>query len=112
VEWLNIFFTRPSLSTGIDFNLPVSSNIPEFSFASATEDEVCIAVLSIKSNENPLSFIKSFLPILLGTLTHVFNQIFFCSEFPARWRVSVMLSIPKVAVPVKFLDYYPIDLIV
>jgi hypothetical protein len=54
------------------------------------EDEVCNAVMSIKSNaagvddEILLSFIKSLFPVLLGTLTHVFNHIFTCSEFPAR----------------------------
>jgi hypothetical protein len=65
--------------------------MPEFSFVSVTEDEVYNAVMSIKSNaagvdEIPLSFIKSLLPVLLGTLTHVFNHIFTCSEFPARWE--------------------------
>jgi hypothetical protein len=54
-----------------------------------TEDEVCNAVMSIKSNaaggvdEILLSFIKSLLPVLLGTLTYVFNHIFTCSKFPA-----------------------------
>jgi small basic protein len=47
----------------------------------------------------------------LGTLTHFFNHIFTCSEFPAKWRVSVVLPIPKVAVPVKFSDYRPISLL-
>jgi hypothetical protein len=103
VERLNIFFlTGPSLSTGFDFDVSVSTNMPEFSFVSVTEDEVRNAVMSIKSNaagvdEIPLSFIKSLLPVLLGTLTHVFNHIFTCSEFPARWGVSVVLLIPKVA---------------
>jgi hypothetical protein len=46
-------------------------------------------LMSIKSNaavvdEVLLSFNKSLLPVLLGTLTHVFNHIFTCSAFPAR----------------------------
>jgi hypothetical protein len=74
-------------------------------------------MMSIKSNaagvdEIPLSFIKSLLPVLLGTLTYVFDHIFTCSEFPARQRASVSLwvslPIPKVAVLVKFSDYRPI----
>jgi hypothetical protein len=102
-----------SLSTGIDFDVPVSTNVPEFSFVSVTEDDVFNAVMSIKSNtagvnEISLSFIKSPLPVLLGTLTHVLNHISTYSEFPARWRASVLLPIPKVAVPVKFSDYKPI----
>jgi hypothetical protein len=59
-------------------------------------------------DEIPLSFIT----VLLGTLTHVFNHIFNCSEFPARWGSSVVLPIPKVAVPVKSSNYRPISLLV
>jgi hypothetical protein len=85
-----VFFTRPSLSNGIVFD------VPAFSFVSVTEDKVFNAVMSIKSNadgvdEIPLSFIKSLLPVLLGTLTHVFDHIFTCSELPARWGASVVL---------------------
>jgi hypothetical protein len=93
---------RPSLSTGIDFD------VPEFSFVSVTENEVCNAVMSIKSNAAgvdgiPLSLIKSLLHVLLGTLTNVFNHIFTCSELPARWgggggvRASVVLPISLLA---------------
>jgi hypothetical protein len=53
----------------------VSTNVPESSFVSVTEDEVFIAVMSIKSNAAGVD-----------TLTHVFNHIFSCSEFPARWE--------------------------
>jgi hypothetical protein len=69
---------------------------------------------AIKSNaagvdEIPLSFIKSLLPVLFGTLTYVFDHIFTCSEFPSRQGASVVsLPIPKVAVLVKFSDYRPI----
>jgi hypothetical protein len=86
-----VFFTKPSLSTRIDFDVPVSvsANVPEFFFVSVTDDEVCNAVMSIKSNfgvdDVTLSFIKSILPVLLGTLTHVLNHIFTCLEFPVRW---------------------------
>jgi hypothetical protein len=104
------------LSTGSDFDVPVSTNVPEFSFVSISEDELFNAVMSIKSNaagvdEISFSFVKSLLPVLLGTLTHVFNHIFTCSEFPARWGPSVVLPIPKVVVPVKFSDYRPISLL-
>jgi hypothetical protein len=67
---------------------------------------VCLLLYEI-----PLSFIKSLSPVLLGTLTHVFNHILTCSEFPARWGASVVLPIPKVAVPMKLSDYRPISLL-
>jgi hypothetical protein len=90
--------------------------VPEFTFVSVTTDEVHNAVMYIKSNaagvdEISLSFIKSLMSVLLGTLTHVFNNIFTCSEFPAKWMAFVVLPIPKVAVPVKFSDYRPISLL-
>jgi hypothetical protein len=71
------------LCTGIDFDVPVSTNVPEFSFVLVTEVEVYNAVMSIKPHaagvdEIPLSFIT----VLLGTLNHVFNHIFIRSEFP------------------------------
>jgi hypothetical protein len=67
------------------------ANVPEFSFVSVVKDEVCNAVMSIKSNAAgmdviPLRFIDLLLPVLLGTLNNVFNHIFFCSEFPPRWE--------------------------
>jgi hypothetical protein len=43
----NYFLTRPSLSAGIDFNVPFSSNVTEFSFFSVTEVEVFNAVMSL-----------------------------------------------------------------
>jgi hypothetical protein len=45
-----VFFKRPSLSTGIDFDVPVSTKLPEFSFVLVAADEVYNAVMSIKSN--------------------------------------------------------------
>jgi hypothetical protein len=63
----SFYLTRPSLSTGIDFGVPDSTNVPEFSFISVTEDEVCNAGVG----EIPLSFIKSLLPALLGALTRI-----------------------------------------
>jgi hypothetical protein len=49
------------LGTGIDLDMPVSANVPDFPFVSVTEDEVCNFVMSIKSNaagvdEIPLSW--------------------------------------------------------
>jgi hypothetical protein len=66
----SFFFARPSLSNGIDFDVPLTTSVPEFSFASITEDKVCNAVMSIKSNatvvdEIRLSLTMSFLPVLL-----------------------------------------------
>jgi hypothetical protein len=52
----------------------------------------------------PLSFIKLLLLVVLPVLTHIFNHIFVSSEFPVKWKTSVVLPIPKVTSPAKFSD--------
>jgi hypothetical protein len=56
----------------------------------------------------PLSFIKLLLPVLI----HIFNHIFVSSEFPGKWKTSVVLPILKVSSLAKFSDYRPISLLV
>jgi hypothetical protein len=65
--------------------VPVSTNVPEFSFVSVTEDEVVNAVICIMStaagvDEINLSFIKSFLPVLFGTLTKLILNLYFLQK--------------------------------
>jgi hypothetical protein len=55
-----------------------------------------------------LSFIKLLLPVVLPVLTH----IFVISEFPGKWKTSVVLPISKVSSPAKFSHYRPISLLV
>jgi hypothetical protein len=104
------------LSTWIDFDVPVSTNVPEFYFVSVTDDEVCNTVMmSFKSNaaevdEIPISFI-TLMPVLLGTLTHVFNHIFTCSEFPARWEGLCCAANSKGCCPREISNYRPISLL-
>jgi hypothetical protein len=47
----------------------------------------------------PLSFIKLLLPLVLPVLIPIFKHIFVSSEFPGKWKTSVVLSIPKVSSP-------------
>jgi hypothetical protein len=60
----------------------------------------------------PLSFIKLLLPVVLPVVTHIFNHIFVSSEFPEKWKTSVVLSIPKVGRPAKFSDNRPSSFLV
>jgi hypothetical protein len=94
-----------------------TTNVPEFSFATASESEICDAVMSIRLDAAgvdgiPLSFIKLLLPVTLPVLTHIFNHIFVSSEFPEKWKISVVLPIPKVSSSAKFSNYRPISLFV
>jgi hypothetical protein len=91
--------------------------VPEFSFATVGESEICDAVMSIRSDAAgvdgiPLSFIKLVLPVVLPVLTHIFNHIFVSSEFSGRWKTSLVLPIPKISSPAKFSDYKTISLLV
>jgi hypothetical protein len=52
----------------------------------------------------PLSFIKLLLPVVLPVLTHIFNHIFVSFLFPRKWKISVVLLIPKVSSPAKCSD--------
>jgi hypothetical protein len=51
-------------------------------------------------------------PVRRIKATHIFNHIFVSSEFPGKWKISVVLPIPKVSSPAKFSDYRPISLLV
>jgi hypothetical protein len=91
--------------------------VSEISFAMVSESENYDAAMFIISDAAGvdgllLSFIKLRLPVVLPVLTHIFNHIFVNSEFPGKWKTSVVFSIPKVSSPAKFSDYRPIRLLV
>jgi hypothetical protein len=114
VERLNNYFlTRPLLNGAGEFTMSRTNNVPEFSFASVSESEICDAVMSIRSaaagvDGIPLTFIKLLLPVVKPVLTHIFVS----SEFLGKWKTSVVLPIPKVSSPAQFSDYRPIGLLV
>jgi hypothetical protein len=87
--------TRPLLNEVVEFAVSRTNNVPEFSFAPASEGEICDAVMSIRSDAAgvdgiPLSFIKLLLPVILPVLTIIFNHMFVSSEFPGKWKTSVV----------------------
>jgi hypothetical protein len=108
----NYFLTRPLLNGAGEFAVFRTNNVPEFSFATVSDSEICHAVMSIRSDAAgvdgiPLLFINLLLPVVLPVLTHNFNHIFVSSEFPGKWKTSVVLPILKVSSPAKFFDYRP-----
>jgi Reverse transcriptase (RNA-dependent DNA polymerase) len=58
-----------------------------------------------------MSFIKLLLPVILPILTFIFNHIFTTSEFPQRWKTSIVIPIPKVTNPGSLSDFRPISLL-
>jgi hypothetical protein len=94
-----------------------TDNVPEFSFVTVSESEICDAVMSIRSDAAdvdglPLSYKKLLLPVVLSVLTHISYHNFVSLKFPGKWKTSVVLPIPKVSSPAKFSVYGPISLFV
>jgi hypothetical protein len=112
----NHFVVTPSDVSQLDFNIPVVQNVPSFSFKTVECPEVLEAVKSIDSDaagidEIPLCFIKLLLPVILPSLTSIFNHIFTCSEFPQRWKTSIVIPVPKISNPSTLSDFRPISLL-
>jgi hypothetical protein len=113
----NYFLTRLLLNGADEFAVSRTNNVTECSFAKVSEREICDAFMSIRLDAAgvdgiPLSFLKLLLPVVLPMLTYIFNHIFVSSEFPRKWKTSVVLPIPKVSSQAKFSDYRPISLLV
>jgi hypothetical protein len=111
VERMNQFFvTRNLPQSELDFDIPVRLGVPEFSRLILKTFLMLLWLLS-SLDGIPLLFVKMLLPMVLPALTHLFNFIFTCSEFPSRWKCAVVLSIPKVSNPAGFSDFRPISLL-
>jgi hypothetical protein len=77
-------------------------------------DEMCVAATIGRITSNticfegiPLVFIKFFLPLILLMLTQLFKYIFTFSIFPLVWKISDIVSIPKVNSSLKKFDNRP-----
>ncbi len=115
-ELNNQFIVVPADKNQLDFNVPVLQGVQKFSFQPVDCVDVLNAIKSVKSNaagfdEIPLSFIKLLIPIILPTLTHIFNYIFTCSTFPDRWKTSIVIPVPKKINPTALTDFRPISLL-
>jgi hypothetical protein len=79
--------------------------------------EVAEAVFSIKSeaiglDNVSLKFVKFVLaPSLIPHLTNFFNIFFTHNIFPADWKVSKIILLPKISNPSNFSDYRPIAIL-
>jgi hypothetical protein len=115
-ELNNHFVVKPSDSRDLSFDVHIADVIPKFSFKTIEPKDVLDAVRLVKSaatgNDGiPMSFIKLLLPIILPTLTFIYNHIFITSEFPQRWKTSIVILVPKVANPNSLSDLRPISLL-
>ena len=78
--------------------------VPEadmFQFRAVSTHEIRRAVMSFSSNKDPgyekvtMSVIKDALPCILPVLTDIVNRSLLSSVFPAAWKISEVIPLPK-----------------
>jgi hypothetical protein len=87
-----------------------------FSFTNVNAMEVHRAIYRIKSNAVgldgiSLKFLKLILPIILPCVLHMFNTVLTSSSFPAEWKISKIVPIPKKSDPTELGDFRPIRIL-
>lgn len=87
-----------------------------FSFRCVSGLEVVKAIQSVKSNSVgldliPISFIRMLLPVILPSVTHLFNSIITKSFFPAHWKVAKVIPLRKNSRNRSMDDFRPISML-
>ena len=87
-----------------------------FSFREVSETEVKNVVRGMKSNscgidKISLFFVRTSLDKILTFVTEIFNFSIRSKIFPDRWKIGIIIPIPKVKSPSKLKDYRPISLL-
>lgn len=84
-----------------------------FSFANIDQISVYDAIYKVKSDaigldKIPLSFIKLILPVVLPTITHIYNFILTTSNFPTVWKSALVVPVHKKSKTFNPNDFRPI----
>lgn len=110
---INKHFTSISLPE-VSIPLALDKN-PDtnFSFRSVDEEELFMAIRSIKSrargvDDIDLSMIKILLPIIFPFLLHIFNYILMSCDFPSAWKLAIIIPIKKKSTVSTLNDLRPI----
>lgn len=87
-----------------------------FYFSSTHEEEVCDAINGIKSKaigDDGISpaFIKLLLPVILSSITDLFNTCLTKSTFPTNWKTAKIIPLLKSSVYTGYGDLRPISLL-
>lgn len=96
-----------------NFNI---EHLNHFSLQNVNQLETFLAINNIKSNATGADqispkFIKHILPLILPYICHIFNTILTSSKFPASWKMSKVIPIPKTNSPKTLNDYRPISIV-
>ena len=73
----------------------------KFHFQAVSENEIKGIVMSFQSNKAPgydrvpMAVIKDALPCILPALTDIVNHSLLSSVFPASWKISEVVPLPK-----------------
>jgi hypothetical protein len=87
-----------------------------FYFSFIHPSEITHTILSIRKNSKgvdgiPILFYKKLLPVILPTITHIFNFSLQSGVFPDLWKFSIIKPIPKTPNPSAPCDYRPISIL-
>ncbi|XP_039299198.1 uncharacterized protein LOC120355023 [Nilaparvata lugens] len=123
---LNDFFTLSSNQPDAS-NAPLASdhlimqfnhNLPaeKFYFSHVTPSMVSKIICSCSKNSKgidniPSLFYKKLLPVILPSITHIFNVSLQTGKFPDLWKCSMVKPIPKSTNPIAPADCRPIHIL-
>ena len=124
LDSLNEHFTlvnSPSRDTTVTqqimniFQTPTHPTHDKFHYSYITPDNVIPALNHIKNNAIGVvsvskTLVRKILPLILNTLTHIFNTFVITATFPTLWEKHVH-PIPKVKVPTITSDYHPVSVL-
>lgn len=113
-EDLNSFFIGDSASKINTLHYPLNDG--NFSFRCIVDDETLRALKSVGSNAlgsdslHP-KFLKIILPHIIPVITHIYNNILTCSNYPKMWKTARVVPIKKTRNPTSMSDYRPISIL-
>lgn len=124
VNVLNSFFVRPPITLDPDIKLAslnsidseASPHCEQFTFSQVTEAQVSEALKGIKSNavgtdQVVLKFVNLFSSHVIASLTHIFNFSLSKNIFPAFWKESIVVPLPKISDAKNPTDFRPISIL-
>jgi hypothetical protein len=126
LDELNNFFTTPVMpSYDLGSTIDPSFSIRQFSHALPQEPfffpyimpaEISCTILSINKSSKgvddiPILFYKKILPVILPSITHIFNFSLQSGIFPDLWKYSIIKPVPKKPNPSAPSDFRPISIL-
>ena len=104
----------PVISSNVNHNDTAQSS---FDFTSVTEDEVLKILMSMKNKKSmgfdgiPMQILKMSTPVIIPSLTHLFNKSLANGVFPSQWKIAKLIPLFKSGDKSSPANYRPIALL-